>query len=136
MQAEEERTLSNDPEERLRMPPLPVHVLMEIYSAVVGDDVLHFVTLADGSTDEDWGPKGIERLLEKYVSDDRRLLHPHFAKHFFGEIDAKMTGEYTITVDVTAESDIENVRITRPGQATALYPHRFDLFESGGWWLV
>lgn len=118
------------------MPPLPADVFMEVNSAVVGDDVLHFVTFADGSTDEDWGAKGIERLLEKHLTDDRRLLHPHFAQHFFQEINAMMMGEYTLTVDVTVESDIENIRITRPGQATAHYRHRFNLFESGGWWVI
>lgn len=127
---------TNAPDDLPEMTLPRPNALMEIHSAVVGDEVLHFVTLADGSTDEGWGLEGIERLLERHLNDDRQLLHPHFAQPFFGELDPMMTGECTITVDITAASEIENIRIMRPGQATAHYHHRFDFFVSGGWSLI
>lgn len=118
------------------MPPLPAGVFMEIYSAVIGDDILHFVTLPDGSTDEDWGLRGIRRLLKEHLESGAAEMHADFALAFFRDMHSLMEDEYTVRVDIIHDSDVVNIRITRPGEPDAHYGHRFDMYEAGGWWVV
>ncbi|PSJ59881.1 hypothetical protein [Pseudaminobacter soli (ex Li et al. 2025)] len=96
---------------------------MEVFSAVVFDETLHFLTLPDGKTDEGWGVAGIEGLLDKYLDDDAEL-----AKHFFRRVDQLYPGGYDMTVKIRG-ANLYDIRLSQGGE-TEIYPNRFVFFES------
>ncbi|CAN7340618.1 hypothetical protein LJR010_001762 [Ensifer adhaerens] len=115
--------------------PMAENVIINIQSSVIGSDVLHYLTFADGRTDEAWGLEGIEGLVNKYLVGDEGTPHPDIALHFYRKMHEIIHGEYTMSVGIDNESDVVNIRIARPGMEDLHYPNRFILFESNGWWL-
>ena len=97
--------------------------LVEIQSSVIFDDILHFSMLPNGETDEDWGIRGIERMLDVHVDADLEI-----AKGFFRKMDEIMQGNYETVVAITDEGDVVDIRIKRTGQETLHYQNRFILF--------
>ncbi|MVA33948.1 hypothetical protein [Agrobacterium vitis] len=96
---------------------------MEVFSSVVFDETLHFLTLPDGKTDEAWGVAGIEGLLDKHFDGDAEL-----AKHFFRRVDQLYPGVYEMTVTIR-DAELYDIRLSQGGE-TEVYPNRFVFFES------
>lgn len=102
--------------------------VIEIQSSVIFDDILHFVTLPNGETDEDWGIKGIERILDVHVDTDLEI-----AKSFFRKMDAIMQGDYETVVAITDDGEVADIRVKGRDQQTLQYQNRFIFFESADW---
>lgn len=112
-------------------------VLIEIKSTTTADGVHHFCMLEGANKEEGWGIGGIEAILEMYLGKGQGRFehaHPEIAKHFFRKMEEVMEGAYTMYVDLVVDGDIVNIRIARPGRETLIFPNRFVLFESTGWW--
>lgn len=101
---------------------------MEIYSKVIGDEVLHYADIQPEPV-EGWGIEGIKKILAAVDHDNAYIVAA-----FYADVQRRMSGEYEMWTRV-GDLDVSRIRFQIDGEVYDYYG-RFDFYEGDalpGW---
>lgn len=103
---------------------------MEIYSKMIGDEVLHAMHLEPEKLLEGWGVEGIKTILSCLAKErpDDEFVDSNSAAAFYAKIEPMMSEDDEVWARV-APYDLKDIRLNIDGRAIH-FPNLFVFWES------